>query len=87
MIIQDGLRRMYGEQQEDISYYLTLVNEKTAHPAMPEGAEVGIRKGMYRFASETAGRTDNLRRRRQSNAQQWSARHRREYVKHSWGYL
>jgi pyruvate dehydrogenase E1 component len=46
VIVQDGLRRMYQEQ-EDIFYYLTLVNEKTAHPAMPEGAEQGIIKGMY----------------------------------------
>lgn len=48
VIVQDGMRRMYQEQ-EDVFYYLTLINEKTAHPPMPEGAEAGILKGMYRL--------------------------------------
>ena len=51
VIIQDGLRRMYREQ-EDIYYYVTVTNEKYGHPAMPEGAEAGILKGMHRL--ETA---------------------------------
>ncbi len=46
VILQDGLRRMYGEQ-EDIFYYITLMNENYTHPAMPQGAEQGIIKGMY----------------------------------------
>jgi pyruvate dehydrogenase E1 component len=46
VIVQDGLRRMCAEQ-EDIFYYLTVMNENYAHPAMPEGAEEGILKGMY----------------------------------------
>ena len=46
VIIQDGMRRMYAEQ-EDIFYYLTVMNENYAHPVMPKGAEVGIIKGMY----------------------------------------
>ena len=46
VIVQDGLRRMYAEQ-EDVYYYLTLMNENYEHPDMPEGAEDGIRKGMY----------------------------------------
>ncbi|OQS43433.1 pyruvate dehydrogenase (acetyl-transferring), homodimeric type [Chromobacterium haemolyticum] len=46
VIVQDGLRRMYGEQ-EDVFYYLTLMNENYVHPAMPAGAEDGILKGMY----------------------------------------
>ncbi|MFC4157731.1 pyruvate dehydrogenase (acetyl-transferring), homodimeric type [Chitinimonas lacunae] len=48
VIVQDGLRRMYAEQQ-DVYYYLTLMNENYPHPAMPEGAEAGIVKGMYAF--------------------------------------
>ncbi|MFY2642898.1 pyruvate dehydrogenase (acetyl-transferring), homodimeric type [Achromobacter insuavis] len=48
VIVQDGMRRMYQEE-EDVFYYLTLINEKTAHPPMPEGAEAGILKGMYRL--------------------------------------
>ncbi len=46
VILQDGLRRMYVEQ-EDVFYYITLMNENYAHPAMPAGAEEGILKGMY----------------------------------------
>ncbi|MEA2295816.1 MAG: pyruvate dehydrogenase component [Solirubrobacteraceae bacterium] len=45
-IIQDGLRRMYVEQ-EDVFFYVTLMNENYVHPAMPEGAREGILKGMY----------------------------------------
>ena len=46
VIIQDGLRRMYQEQ-EDIYYYITVMNENYEHPAMPDGVEKGILKGMY----------------------------------------
>jgi pyruvate dehydrogenase E1 component len=46
VIVQDGLRRMVAEQ-EDVFYYLTLMNENYPHPAMPEGAEEGIVRGMY----------------------------------------
>lgn len=48
VIIQDGLRRMYVEQ-EDIFYYITVMNENYAHPAMPKGIELDILKGMYCF--------------------------------------
>ena len=48
VIVQDGLRRMYAEQ-EDVFYYLTVMNENYEHPAMPAGAEAGIVKGMYLF--------------------------------------
>lgn len=49
VIVQDGIRRMYGEDQEDIFYYITTLNEITDQPAMPTGAEEGIRKGLYKF--------------------------------------
>jgi pyruvate dehydrogenase E1 component len=48
VIIQDGIRRMYGEQ-ESIFYYLTVMNEQYAHPEMPKDARDGILKGMYRL--------------------------------------
>jgi pyruvate dehydrogenase E1 component len=48
VIIQEGLRRMYQEQ-EDIFYYLTVMNENYAMPPMPDGVKEGILKGMYRF--------------------------------------
>ena len=46
VIIQDGIRRMYHEN-ESVWYYITTMNENYAHPDMPEGAEAGILKGMY----------------------------------------
>lgn len=49
VIVQDGISRMYGEKQEDVFYYITTLNEITDQPAMPEGAEEGIRKGLYKF--------------------------------------
>src|SRR6201987_1152541 len=48
VIIEDGIRRMYKDG-ESIFYYITLMNEPYAMPAMPEGAVDGILKGMYRF--------------------------------------
>jgi pyruvate dehydrogenase E1 component len=45
-IIQDGMRRMYQEQ-EDVYYYITLMNENYQHPPMPDGVEKGILKGLY----------------------------------------
>ena len=48
VILQDGLRRMVQEQ-EDVYYYITVMNENYEHPAMPEGAEAGILKGMHLF--------------------------------------
>jgi pyruvate dehydrogenase E1 component len=48
VIIQDGLRRMVKEQQ-DVFFYITLLNENYRHPAVPKGAEDGILKGMYRL--------------------------------------
>ncbi|WP_434609645.1 pyruvate dehydrogenase (acetyl-transferring), homodimeric type [Pseudomonas sp. D2-30] len=50
VIIQDGMRRMYAEN-EDIFYYITVLNENYAHPPMPEGVEEGILKGMYRLSA------------------------------------
>jgi pyruvate dehydrogenase E1 component len=49
VVIQDGLRRMYADQ-EDVYYYLTLMNENYRQPAMPDGAAPDILKGMYRFS-------------------------------------
>jgi pyruvate dehydrogenase E1 component len=46
VIVQDGLRRMLADQ-EDIYYYITLLNENYKHPDMPSGVEQGILKGMY----------------------------------------
>jgi len=53
VIVQDGLRRMVAEQ-EDVFYYLTVMNENYEHPAMPAGMESDILKGMYLFRKGTA---------------------------------
>jgi pyruvate dehydrogenase E1 component len=55
VIIQDGLRRMFGEQ-ENIFYYISCMNENYVHPAMPKGAEEGILKGMYRLSTGGRGK-------------------------------
>jgi len=59
VIIQDGLRRMFKDQ-DDVYYYITLMNENYPHPAMPKGAEEGIRRGMYLFR-EGAGKKNTPR--------------------------
>ncbi len=46
VIVQDGLRRMIGEQ-EDVFFYITTMNENYVHPPMPKGVEDGILRGMY----------------------------------------
>jgi pyruvate dehydrogenase E1 component len=46
VIVQDGLRRMYAEN-ENVFYYVTVMNENYHQPAMPEGAADGIIKGMH----------------------------------------
>ena len=53
VIVQSGMRRML-ENQEDVFYYVTVMNENYAHPAMPQGAEEGILRGMYKLR-EAAG--------------------------------
>jgi pyruvate dehydrogenase E1 component len=55
VIIQDGLRRMLTDQ-EDVYYYITLLNENYAHPDMPEGAAEGILRGMHLI--HDAGKAD-----------------------------
>jgi pyruvate dehydrogenase E1 component len=52
VIVQDGLRRMVVEQ-EDVFFYLTLMNENYVHPALPAGAEAGILKGMYALSKSS----------------------------------
>ena len=53
VIIQEGLRRMV-QNQEDVYYYITLMNENYTHPALPKGAEAGILKGLYNFSQSKA---------------------------------
>jgi len=54
VILQDGMRRMYQEE-EDVYFYITVMNENYTHPGMPAGAEEGIRQGMYLFRRGRSG--------------------------------
>jgi pyruvate dehydrogenase E1 component len=56
VIVRDGLRRMCFEQ-EDVFYYLTVMNENYVHPPLPDGVEEGILRGLYllREAPEAGG--------------------------------
>ncbi len=56
VIIRDGIRRMY-EEQEKVFYYITIMNENYPMPPMPEGAKAGILKGMYLYKN---GKSDAL---------------------------
>src|SRR5687768_9339539 len=57
VIVHDGLRRMV-ENQEDVYYYITLMNENYPHPALAEGMREGILKGMYRLSEGGAATAD-----------------------------
>jgi len=55
-IVRDGLRRMYGENAENIFYYMTVYNEPYQQPAEPEGLDVeGLLRGLYRYQAAPAG--------------------------------
>ena len=54
VIIHDGLRRMY-EHNEDVYYYITVMNENYPHPPMPDNASEGILKGMYLLQEQDGG--------------------------------
>ncbi len=55
VVLQDGLRRMFREQ-ENVYYYVTMMNENYSQPSIPKGAEEGIRKGMYLFREGGKGK-------------------------------
>jgi pyruvate dehydrogenase E1 component len=59
-IFKDGLRRMYGEDSENIYYYLTIYNEPYVQPAEPENLDVvGLLKGIYLYSPATKQRKKN----------------------------
>ena len=55
VIIHDGLKRMY-ERQDNVFYYITVMNENYVHPALPDGAREGILRGMYRVRASAHSR-------------------------------
>jgi len=55
-IVQDGLRRMYGDQPENVFYYLTVYNEPYVQPAEPANLDVeGLLRGLYKYADAPEG--------------------------------
>jgi pyruvate dehydrogenase E1 component len=68
VIIRDGMRRML-ENQEDVFYYVTVMNENYAHPAIPHGAEEGILKGMYRLREGRGARGEGRRKKQTPQVQ------------------
>ena len=60
VIVQDGMRRMYGEN-ENVFYYLTVMNENYVQPEMPKGVEEGIIKGIYKLDEVKAKGKKNVR--------------------------
>jgi pyruvate dehydrogenase E1 component len=54
-IIEEGIRRMYGPEPEDVFFYLTLYNENYIQPPRPSGVEEGITAGIYRWSPAPAG--------------------------------
>jgi pyruvate dehydrogenase E1 component len=60
-IIRDGLRRMYGDDPENVYYYLTVYNEPYAQPAEPDNLDVdGLLKGLYRYRPMEVGPGDRV---------------------------
>ena len=60
IIVQDGLRRMYAEN-ECVLYYISVYNEQYEMPEMPKGVEEGVLKGIYKVSSSKAGRKKKFR--------------------------
>ncbi|MCC7326039.1 MAG: pyruvate dehydrogenase (acetyl-transferring), homodimeric type [Burkholderiales bacterium] len=60
VIVREGIRRMC-EEQEDVYYYVTLMNENYPQPAMPEGVEEGIVRGLYLLREAARGGKKNAR--------------------------
>src|SRR5262249_17284858 len=54
VILRDGIRRMYEDVKEDVFYYITLYNENYPMLPMPDGAEAGILKGLYKLRPTSA---------------------------------
>ncbi|MDO3386304.1 pyruvate dehydrogenase (acetyl-transferring), homodimeric type [Gilvimarinus sp. SDUM040013] len=59
VLVQDGLKRMY-QDKENCYYYITLMNENYVHPDMPEGAEEGIIKGIYKLEKGTSKKKNRV---------------------------
>jgi pyruvate dehydrogenase E1 component len=59
-IIQRGIKRMYGDDPDDVFYYLTVYNENYSQPPRPEGVEQGIMDGLYKWAEAPDGTSQDV---------------------------
>jgi pyruvate dehydrogenase E1 component len=80
-IIRDGCKRMFTDG-EDVFYYLTVYNENYVMPAMPEGVESDLLKGLYRFAPAPEGPATKATILFSGPAWQWAAAAQQELAEH-----
>jgi pyruvate dehydrogenase E1 component len=85
-LVEDGLRRMYGESPEDVIYYLTVYNEPLIQPAEPEDLDVnGLLRGLYRYSAGPGGEeAPRVRLLASGTAIQWALR-AQELLATDWG--
>jgi pyruvate dehydrogenase E1 component len=87
-IVADGLRRMYGEEQENIYYYLTVYNEPVVQPPEPAELDVaGLLRGLYRYRPAAASQPTSGPRAQllaSGTAMQWALR-AQELLAQDWG--
>ncbi|MDP9417478.1 MAG: pyruvate dehydrogenase (acetyl-transferring), homodimeric type, partial [Actinomycetota bacterium] len=84
-IVKDALRRMYGDAQENVFYYLTVYNEPYPQPAEPEGVDVeGIVRGLHRYSPAPQGDGPKAQILASGVAVQW-ALHAQQQLQDDWG--
>jgi pyruvate dehydrogenase E1 component len=84
-IFKDGLRRMYGENSENIYYYITVYNEPYLHPEEPANLDVeGLLKGIYLFRSGERQRKKNAQILASGVAVNWATK-AQELLQNDWG--
>jgi pyruvate dehydrogenase E1 component len=84
-IFKDGLRRMYGENSENIYYYITVYNEPYLHPEEPANLDVeGLLKGIYLFRSGERQRKKNAQLLASGVALNWALK-AQELLQKDWG--
>jgi pyruvate dehydrogenase E1 component len=84
-IVRDGLRRMYGEQAEDVYYYLTIYNEPYVQAPEPSDVDIeGLLRGLYRYQEAPAGEGPRARILTSGVAMPWALR-ARDLLRDEWG--
>ena len=84
-IVRHGIDRMYGDEPEDVFYYLTLYNENYVMPPMADGVADGVIEGLYRWAGAPEGDHDHRATILFSGSAQGAARQAQEELADRWG--